>query len=136
MQVFHTLNLAYINAAGGVIDVTFVIDGTVDPTSCGGLTTDAGCLTLFIDALAPLTDSYGAILATGSAAPEFSQGGHPGWDASHSGGGGVGYDLTVSPIVTADPTDKSDCKKGGYEDFGFRNQGQCIRFVMTGKDSR
>ncbi|MEX1207101.1 MAG: calcium-binding protein [Acidimicrobiia bacterium] len=103
VQVFHTLNLAYINAAGGVIDVTFVIDGTVDPTSCGGLVTDAGCLTLIIDDLAPLTDSYGAKLAPGSAVPEFSEGGHPGWDASHSGGGGIGYDLNVSPILTADP---------------------------------
>ena len=35
-----------------------------------------------------------------------------------------------------DPSVKSDCKKGGWEEFGFRNQGQCIRFVNTGKDSR
>jgi len=47
--------------------------------------------------------SYGAILATGSAAPEFANGGHPGWDASHSEGGKVGYDLTVSPVVVNDP---------------------------------
>jgi hypothetical protein len=30
----------------------------------------------------------------------------------------------------------SDCKNGGWEDFGFRNQGQCIRYVNTGQDSR
>ena len=35
-----------------------------------------------------------------------------------------------------DPTSKNDCKKGGWETFGFRNQGQCIKFVNTGKDSR
>ncbi|MBU0767139.1 hypothetical protein KKF55_05185 [Patescibacteria group bacterium] len=35
-----------------------------------------------------------------------------------------------------DPVEKAECKKGGWEDFGFRNQGQCIRFVNTGKDSR
>lgn len=34
------------------------------------------------------------------------------------------------------PTVKSDCKKGGWEDFGFKNQGQCIKYVNTGKDSR
>lgn len=34
------------------------------------------------------------------------------------------------------PTAKSDCKKGGWKDYGFKNQGQCIRFVNTGKDSR
>lgn len=28
------------------------------------------------------------------------------------------------------------CKNGGWEEYGFRNQGQCIRYVNTGKDSR
>jgi hypothetical protein len=27
------------------------------------------------------------------------------------------------------PTAKDDCKKGGWAGFGFRNQGQCIKFV-------
>lgn len=27
------------------------------------------------------------------------------------------------------PTTKSDCKKGGYKDFGFKNQGRCIKAV-------
>jgi choice-of-anchor C domain-containing protein len=36
----------------------------------------------------------------------------------------------------ANPETKADCKKGGWEQYGFRNQGQCIRFVNTGKDSR
>ena len=35
-----------------------------------------------------------------------------------------------------DPEDKNECKKGGWEAFGFRNQGLCIQFVNTGKDSR
>lgn len=35
-----------------------------------------------------------------------------------------------------DPDDKDDCKGGGWEAYGFRNQGQCIRFVNTGQDSR
>ena len=34
------------------------------------------------------------------------------------------------------PTSKDDCKNGGWKTFGFKNQGQCIRFVNTGKDSR
>ena len=34
---------------------------------------------------------------------------------------------TTSPVVT--PTAKDECKKGGWEEFGFRNQGQCIEFV-------
>jgi choice-of-anchor C domain-containing protein len=35
-----------------------------------------------------------------------------------------------------DPETMDDCKKGGWEQYGFRNQGQCVRFVQTGKDSR
>jgi hypothetical protein len=31
---------------------------------------------------------------------------------------------------------KEACKGGGWEDFGFRNQGLCIQFFNTGKDSR
>ncbi len=34
---------------------------------------------------------------------------------------------TTSPVVT--PTAKDECKKGGWAGFGFRNQGQCIKFV-------
>ncbi len=40
------------------------------------------------------------------------------------------YDFEVSPAT------KQDCKRGGWQGFDFRNQGQCIRFVNTGKDSR
>lgn len=38
--------------------------------------------------------------------------------------------------VDCDPETKSDCKNGGWEYYGFRNQGKCIQFVNTGKDSR
>jgi hypothetical protein len=34
------------------------------------------------------------------------------------------------------PSTKEDCKDGGWENFGFQNQGQCVRFVETGEDSR
>ena len=27
------------------------------------------------------------------------------------------------------PTSKAECKKGGYKEFGFKNQGRCIAFV-------
>lgn len=35
-----------------------------------------------------------------------------------------------------DPEEKMQCMKGGFEAYGFNNQGQCVRFVETGKDSR
>ena len=34
------------------------------------------------------------------------------------------------------PNSKDQCKVGGWEAFGFKNQGQCVRYVETGKDSR
>jgi hypothetical protein len=42
----------------------------------------------------------------------------------------------IMQFLSADPTEKVDCTEGRWIDFGFRNQGQCIRFVETEKDSR
>jgi hypothetical protein len=42
-----------------------------------------------------------------------------------------GHTYDFAPVVT-----KDDCKDGGWEDLEFRNQGQCIRYVNTGHDSR
>ncbi|MBX3000011.1 MAG: hypothetical protein KF893_15930 [Caldilineaceae bacterium] len=38
--------------------------------------------------------------------------------------------------VLPDAQTKQDCMNNGWQTFGFRNQGQCIQFVNTGKDSR
>jgi hypothetical protein len=66
------------------------------------------------------------------------------WSADATGGDGEQTTLVDnvtlnSDVVTFDannPTTQDECKNGGWEDFGFRNQGQCIRFVNTGQDSR
>ena len=42
-------------------------------------------------------------------------------------------DIALDPF---DPQDKGDCSGGGWDRYGFKNQGQCVRFVETGKDSR
>ena len=31
------------------------------------------------------------------------------------------------------PSSKDQCKKDGWKAFGFKNQGDCIKFVNTGK---
>ena len=46
------------------------------------------------------------------------------------------FDWTPFTVPSCDPETKNDCKDGGWETYGFRNQGQCIRYVNTGKDSR
>ncbi len=45
-------------------------------------------------------------------------------------------DVTMTPVAT--PTDKNQCKKGGWMAYSgpngpFKNQGDCIQFVNTGK---
>lgn len=42
----------------------------------------------------------------------------------------------VSFDVLPDVQTKDECLDGGYEAFGFSNQGQCVRFIESGKDSR
>jgi CSLREA domain-containing protein len=37
--------------------------------------------------------------------------------------------LGEEPPPAGEPEDKQACKKGGYEEFGFKNQGQCIKAV-------
>lgn len=47
-----------------------------------------------------------------------------------------GAGATFCIVIANDPSTKNDCKNGGWDEYGFKNQGQCIRFVNTGKDSR
>jgi hypothetical protein len=44
---------------------------------------------------------------------------------------GPGFDGFFSSFVTlrTAPRTKAECKKGGYEEFGFETQGQCIKAV-------
>jgi hypothetical protein len=44
--------------------------------------------------------------------------------------------FTVHEPEQQDPTTKEDCKDGEWVVYEFSNQGQCIRFVETGDDSR
>ena len=43
---------------------------------------------------------------------------------------------TVYDFGPASPARTDQCKMNGWTAFGFSNQGQCIRFVNTGQDSR
>jgi hypothetical protein len=46
------------------------------------------------------------------------------------------FDWTSFDVLPSDPSSKEDCKNGGWMTYGFKNQGQCVRFVETQKDSR
>lgn len=45
------------------------------------------------------------------------------------------FDWTRFDVIP-DVQTKDECKNGGWETYGFSNQGLCIQFVNTGKDSR
>jgi hypothetical protein len=48
----------------------------------------------------------------------------------------VGYELVNEKFLTfllTPATSKEQCDDGGWQTFGFQNQGQCIQFVNTGK---
>jgi len=47
--------------------------------------------------------------------------------------GGDGTDIGAYEHHPSFPTSKDQCKNGGWKAFGFKNQGQCIKFVNTGK---
>jgi Tol biopolymer transport system component len=43
----------------------------------------------------------------------------------------IGYDPDWQPLPEPQvPTSKAECKNGGYEEFGFENQGRCIASVL------
>lgn len=49
--------------------------------------------------------------------------------------GGIAVDSHSLVITLPDPASKLDCQMD-WEMYGFKNQGQCVRFIETGKDSR
>lgn len=125
----------------GLLDVTFTVDGTVDPATCasqaGDVSSADGCMTLDVEGRT-LTDSYGTIVPTDIVIEtELGNGAHPGWWSAYPSGHGpdvgVGFDLVVSPVAA--PQSKDDCRNGGYEDYGFRNQGQCIASLRANDDA-
>ena len=121
----------------GILDVEFVVDGTADPAGCASDTADFatadGCMTLTINDEYVVTDSYGTISPDGVDI-ELGNGAHPGWYAAYPAGAGpeigVLYDLTISPALLA-PLAKNQCKDGGFADYGFKNQGQCIASLQS-----
>ena len=64
----------------------------------------------------------GALYQSSDSAPGVFQAVGPGFD---------GFFSTFVTLRTA-PRTKAECKKGSYEEFGFENQGQCIKAVNHG----
>jgi probable HAF family extracellular repeat protein len=49
---------------------------------------------------------------------------------------GTSYNATIDTVhafLLVRLADKEQCNDGGWQSFGFPNQGQCIKFVNTGE---
>jgi sugar lactone lactonase YvrE len=105
---------------------------TLDPATAAVLTTSM-----------PFTEAHiGALAVRATDGVIFASSGMPGdiytlsrdgvlTLVGNTGAGGPG-DLAFTPV----PTDKTQCKSGGWRTnfaFAFKNQGDCIQFVNTGK---
>lgn len=66
---------------------------------------------------------FRTLAATSTVEVRLALGGERDWD----------FDWVTFEAIAAS---KDDCRTGGWEASGFANQGQCIRFVETGQDSR
>jgi hypothetical protein len=96
-----------------------VIDDVIHPGVCVDGRTPAVCPP------GPIVETFAA---TTVVEVRLALGGERDWDFDWT-------PFTVDP-VTVDPVTRDQCRNGGWQRYGFRNQGQCIRFVNTGADSR
>jgi hypothetical protein len=105
---------------------------TLDPATAAVLSTSAPFTEAHIGALA-VRPTDGVIFASSGMPGEIytlSTGGVLTLVGT-TGAGGPG-DLAFTPV----PTEKTQCKNGGWNSnfaFAFKNQGDCIQFVNTGK---
>jgi hypothetical protein len=51
-------------------------------------------------------------------------------------GGERDWDFDWTRFYVLSLENKDQCRDGAWEELGFKNLGQCVRFVETGKDSR
>lgn len=84
----------------------------------------------------PLWNGYGGATFSADIAAYAAQEGGYGWvlDGVDEPNPFVNWNEVEVPGCS--PSVKDDCKNGGWEAFGFRNQGQCVSFFETGNDSR
>jgi len=56
------------------------------------------------------------------------------WDTitANYGGDAIHTGSTGTSAVRVQPTSRADCRHGGWRNYGFQNQGQCIQSVNGG----
>jgi hypothetical protein len=120
-----TVTLQFVNPTNSLACFEYRIDGqTVDFGTHPVVTGDTIHDTVCVDGRpSPGVDSVTqTFTATSLVEVRLAIGGERDWDFDWT-------PFTVGQAPPAGPTSKDDCKRGGWVVFGFRNQGQCIKFV-------
>jgi hypothetical protein len=126
-----TVTLEFVNPRVALSYFEYRIDGEILPIKNHPIVIgDPIYFGVYVDGRSSPTYATSPVIVSFSANAtvevRLALGGERDWD----------FDWVEFTVGPTDPTTKADCNKGGWADFGFRNQGQCIRFVNTGKDSR
>lgn len=110
------------------IDGQILTSGTAHPVVTGDFIYDGVC----VDNRAGTTSCGGqtsskteVFTATQKVEVRLALGGERDWD----------FDWVTFEVIP-DVQSAEDCRNGGWEAFGFANQGRCIQFVNTGQDTR
>lgn len=116
---FRPENVAAVSSLQGLVGVTQVVgvSGFGQMTLAAGFTGDPSGGTSRSIGILQISSTRGGMSYLSNTAPNATNYGH--W-----------------LILENQPQTKEDCKKGDWESYNFENQGQCIRYVNTGKDSR
>jgi len=143
-------------ADGASVTNMYLVVDTVDGTvQSANIPTDGSSADLSVGPFFSDTTVYWHVFGGGERdydIPLWNGYGTPGFGTDIGAYAGMvgGYDWVISettdlnPFVTWNdfvvpgcaPETMDDCKNGGWEAYSFKNQGQCIRFIETGKDSR
>lgn len=119
--VNNTNSLAFFEVR---IDGEVLTSGNAHPIVSGDFIYPGVC----VDGRAVPACDAGPVLETFSAGAtvdiRLALGGERDWD----------FDWTRFYVLSLE--NKDQCKSGEWEALGFANQGQCVRYVETGKDSR
>ncbi|HEX5797270.1 MAG TPA: hypothetical protein VFX86_02675 [Candidatus Saccharimonadales bacterium] len=132
-----------VSAEGDTQFVNVPTDGSVATITTGPFYGSGDDVTISWNVFGGAERSYDQPLWNGYGTPTFSSD----INAYATSQGGFGWVLDgpdePNPFVNWNEFNvesceitKDFCKKGGYAAFGFRNQGLCIQYANTGKDSR
>ena len=120
------------NAAGSILQYRVQPDGTLTPKSPPSVAagTGPGAPAISADGKSLYAPNQGdgtvlqyTVQADGTLTPKSPP--------SVAAGAGP-HEIAVTPLPRV-PTSIEQCKNGGWRQFGFKNQGQCIAFVILSK---